>query len=268
MPEEGPSRAVDDLVIGSVAPTRVGDACQPRDCRCGKFESFGYGMRAAERAHDRPVGRRRSDGRRVSAADGGDRHHVAIPPEVAKPSSSDGCSRRRFYAPNPGAAELEPYPCRATRRGSRSSCCGRNTEIEIRGLWPSRFCSRISAAAAVSVRRCGKPTPARSYSSTAGDMPVFTGQPRTSAHIFGRAGGLELHVCRSPLERGVADWTINALTFLGRAQVLVCDNLRSGVPPPRCRARDQSQLPGDGGPLRPAVLLVVSTPARQGRPRC
>jgi hypothetical protein len=47
------------------------------------------------------------------------------------------------------------------------------------------------------------------------------------------SGGLELHLCQSPLQRGLPDWIgahVNALAFLGGVpKAIVCDNLKAGV---------------------------------------
>ena len=111
----------------------------------------------------------------------------------------------------------------------------------------------------------------------AGDtVPVFdgaTGDER-SAHIFVAVLGASNYTyAEARWSEGLADWIgahVNALTFLGGVpKLLVCDNLRSGVTATcRLRARDQSHLPGDGGPLRHGgPAWPCPTPARQGKSR-
>ena len=166
-----------------------------------------------------------------------------------------------------------------TGKGVTLCCCGKNIADHPTGLGYSQFCRRF-AHLQRHPRPTHEPVPQSRRETLRGlcRHDRRTHRPRTGqitqAQIFvATLGASSYTYAEATLTQSVPDWIgahVRAFAFFGGTpELLVCDNLRSGITkrlllPPRCAAH----LSGDGRPLwdAPSYLPACETPRQtQGR---
>ncbi len=168
---------------------------------------------------------------------------------------SGACFRTatRAYRGPPGAGLGGGAPG-AAPPGVTLICCGRSTRRLIpRASSTAGSVEHYRAGPASSIgdapeHRAGEKMFVDYAGQTVEVIDRTTGEMRDRADLRRRAGGVQLHLCRGDLDAGLPDWIgshVRAFEYFGGVrEILVPDNLRSGVTPGApLRAGSESDLP-------------------------